>query len=210
MLSNYNQMFEIFHFEEDLNKEFHSMEALDLTRDTMILREQSFIKEIPLVISGSIKVYKEDENGKEIVLYHILPGQSCILSIASCLNEKESKANAIVEKNTTLIAVPASKVRSWIDKYPSWRKFVHQLYYDRLEEVLSLIDSIAFKQVDVRLLEKLREYQKSQGDIIKSTHQSIANEIGTAREVVSRLLKHLEKTGTIKLDRGEIRIIKTL
>ena len=186
------------------------MEPIEIYPNTLILKEHTFIKVIPIVIEGSIKVFKMDESGKEIVLYHIMPGQSCILSIASCLNERVSKANAIVEKSTRLIAVPSDKVKEWIDRYPSWRKFVHNLYYERLDEVLSLVDNIAFKQVDTRLTVKLKELQKKQGDVIKSTHQSIANEIGTAREVVSRLLKHLEQQGIIQLERGEIRILKPL
>lgn len=106
-------------------------------------------------------------------MYRILAGQSCILSIASCLNDKQSKVNAIAEGKTKLITIPGDRVKEWIDKYPSWRKFVHNLYYERLEEVLSLVDNIAFMQVDTRLLLKLRELQSIKGNSIKITHQNL-------------------------------------
>ncbi|MCF8381201.1 MAG: Crp/Fnr family transcriptional regulator [Bacteroidales bacterium] len=197
-------------FEKELSDLLSEIEPVELSSDTQILKEHSFIKEIPIVVSGSVKVYKTDESGKEIILYRILPGQSCILSIASCLNDKESKANAKIDANAKLIIVPGNLVKEWIDKYPSWRKFVHNLYYERLEEVLTLVDNIAFKQVDSRLLLKLRELQLLEGNSIKITHQELASEIATAREVVSRLLKNLEIQGKIKLERGEIRILQKL
>ena len=203
-MSNY------MNFEEELSLQLSNLETIEIGPDTLILKEQSFVKEIPILIEGSIKVFKTDESGKEIILYRIKPGESCILSITSCLNDKISKANAIVETPTRLLSIPADKVKEWQDKYPSWRKFVHNLYYERLEEVLSLIDNIAFKQVDSRLLIKLRELQSKEGDIIKITHQKLADEIGTAREVVSRLLKHQEILGKIKLERGQIHIVKSL
>lgn len=197
-------------FEQELSDELSQIEPSEISSDTQILKEHSFIKEIPIVISGSVKVYKTDQSGKEIILYRILPGQSCILSIASCLNDKESKADARVEVNSKLIIVPGKLVKEWLDKYSSWRKFIHNLYYQRLEEVLSLVDNIAFKQVDTRLILKLKEHQKTQGKNIKITHQNLADEIGTAREVISRLLKHLELQGKIKLERGEIHILQNL
>ena len=203
-------MMKEFSFEQELNEKISGLPQLDLDEDTVILRENSYIKEIPLVIEGSIKVYKADETGKEIILYHILPGESCILSITSCLNEKESKVQAVIEKKTKLISVPSSDVKTWMETYPSWRKFVMKLYNDRLEELLFLVDNIAFKQVDRRLINKLIKLHQEHGEVIKITHQSLAGEIGTAREVVSRLLKHLETEGKIRLERGSIHIIAPL
>jgi CRP/FNR family transcriptional regulator len=203
-------MFKEFQFEEELQLKIQEFPVLDLDVETIILKEQSFIKEIPLVLEGSVKVFKVDETGKEIILYHILPGQSCVLSITSCLNDRESKAHAIIEQKTKLITIPADLVKEWMDTFPGWRKFVMKLYYERLDELLSLVDNIAFRQVDHRLIDKLTRLQKDQGDIIKITHQSLANEIGTAREVVSRLLKHLELEGRVSLERGNIKILKNL
>ena len=194
-------------FEPDLISEIKGLEEVELDANNVILKEQSFIKEIPLLLEGSIKVRKTDSSGKEIILYHLQPGESCILSITSCLNEKQSNAEAIIEEKSRLIIVPAEKARLWMDKYKKWRSFVLKLYYDRLHILLSLVDDIAFKQVDVRLIEKLKLLQQRYGNEIQATHQELANEIGTAREVISRLLKQLENTGKIKLERGIIKII---
>jgi CRP/FNR family transcriptional regulator len=203
-------MFKEFPFEEELQQKIQEFPVLDLDVETIILKEHSYIKEIPLVLEGSVKVFKVDETGKEIILYHILPGESCVLSITSCLNDRESKAQAIIEQKTKLITIPADIVKEWMNSFPGWRKFVMKLYYERLDELLSLVDNIAFKQVDHRLIDKLSKLQKEQGDVIKITHQSLANEIGTAREVVSRLLKHLEIEGKLRLERGYIKILKSL
>jgi len=197
-------------FEPELLVQINELNEIEIPKGTTILKKDAYIKEIPLVLNGSVKVRKTDENGKEIILYHISPGESCILSITSCVNDKQSNAEAITEETTKLIVVPASNVKEWMDSYKSWRKFVMRLYYSRLGELLNLVDSISFKQTDSRLYDKLKELQNKHGDEIKITHQQLANEIGTAREVISRLLKQLEKDGFITLDRGVIKIIRSL
>ena len=180
-----------------------------MTRSSL-LSEGEYIREIPLVLEGSVRVRKTDETGKEIILYRINPGESCILSITGCLNEKQSKAEAIVEGPSRMIIVSAEQVRDWMERYRTWRKYVQKLYYERLDVLLGLVDAIAFMQVDQRLLAKLRELQSLHGELIPITHQKLAAEIGTAREVISRLLKQLEIQGFISLDRGLIRIRKPL
>lgn len=194
-------------FEPDLRRELEALDIQEFSPLTIILKEGSYIKGIPLVLEGSIKVRKLEPGGKEITLYRITNGESCILSITSCLNSKPSNAQAVVEYDTRMIVIPSDKVRDWMEKYTSWRKFVMGLFYDRLEQVLALVDAIAFQQVDSRLISKLRQLQVMHGDSIKLTHQDLANEIGTAREVVSRLLKNLESEGKLRLDRGKIEII---
>lgn len=196
--------------EQNLVELIESKPFKDIPSDTLILKEQSYISEVPIVLEGRIKVRKIDESGREIILYHIDPGESCILSITSCINNKPSNAEAITEKATTIITVSASEVKDWMDAYKSWRAFVMKLYYSRLDELLSLVDNIAFKQIDFRLYEKLKTYQQSQGNEIKITHQQLAHELGTAREVVSRLLKQLEKKNLIHLERGIIKINSSL
>lgn len=197
-------------FESELYKEIIESTTADIKPNQVILKEGSYIKEVPILIEGSIKVRKIDASGKEIVFYHIQPGDSCILSITSCLNDKQSSAEAITETNSKIIIISTTHVKEWMDKYKTWRKFIMKLYYERLGEVLSLVDSIAFKQVDIRLLDKLREKSNNQLITITTTHQQLANELGTAREVVSRLLKQLEKQGLILLDRGIIKILRPL
>ncbi len=195
-------------FEVELLTEIMQNRIEEIDADTILLSEGSYVKKIPLLLDGSVRVRKSDESGKEIILYHIQPGESCILSITGCLNMKQSKAEAIVEAPSRMILVSAEKVREWNDKYKSWRGFVQQLYYQRLDVLLDLVDAIAFRQVDERLLDKLRELASKHGNAIPLTYQKLAAEIGSAREVVSRLLKQLEIQGIVKLDRGTIHILK--
>ncbi len=205
----YAQLNHLF-LEQNLVELIESKPFKDIPSDTVILEEQVYIREVPVVLEGRIKVRKIDESGREIILYHINPGESCILSITSCINNKPSNAEAITETETKIITIPAKEVAEWMDEYKSWRSFVMKLYYSRLDELLSLVDNIAFKQIDFRLYEKLKIYQQSQGNEIKITHQQLAHELGTAREVVSRLLKQLEKKNLIRLERGIIKINSSL
>lgn len=197
-------------FEEELMKELEQLPITELEPNSIVLIENAYIKKIPILIEGVIKVRRNDESGKEIILYKIGPGESCILSLTSLLNNKFCNAEAFVESKSKVIYIPSELVKIWIKKYDSWRQYVFKLYYERFDELLELIDSIAFKQVDIRLLNKLKEYQQKQGNTIYITHQKLAKEIGTAREVISRLLKQLEKSNVIKLDRGVINIKHTL
>jgi CRP/FNR family transcriptional regulator len=205
---NLENSFGMFSFEKELLDRIGESKVLEIEPGTVILKEHEFIKVIPLVLEGSIKLRKVDPAGREIIFYHIEPGESCILSISSCLNEKESKAEAIIERRTRLIALSARDVREWMDTYPSWRKFVVKLFYDRMAEVLSLLDLVIFKSVDTRLVQYLKDKAVDQELII--THQQLAGQLGTAREVISRLLKQMEREGMISLERGKIRIIGAL
>ena len=197
-------------FEKELKDEIALLPIVELKTNSIVLMENSYVKEIPILLEGTIKVRKTDESGKEIILYQINPGESCILSITACLNDKQCSAEAYVEKTSKLVMIPANKVKLWMEKYSSWKQYVYNHYYERFDELLGLIDAIAFKHVDLRLLNKLKEHQLKQGDEIKITHQILAKEIGTAREVISRLLKQLEKENFIILERGIIKIIRTL
>jgi len=195
-------------FETELLDEISLCKIVDFEPNSYLLHEGDNIRFIPLVISGSIKVIRNDDSGREILLYHIAQGESCILTITACLNLKTSKALAITDKQTKLILVSAQQIIRWTDIYKSWRTFVMKLYYARLVELLTLVDAVAFKHIDQRIVEKLKE--KSQNGIVNITHQELANELGTAREVVSRLLKQLEKDNKIAISRGKIKIIAPL
>ena len=197
-------------FEAELYDEIMAAETVAFDQNIVLLSEGAYIKQIPLLLEGQIRVRKTDDNGKEILLYHISPGESCILSITSSLNEKTSKAEALAEVPSRVILVSSEKVRYWMDHYPSWRKFVIKLYYERLEQLLTLVDHIAFRSLDARLLENLKEKQHISGNVLLITHQQLADELGTVREVITRLLKHLEEQGKIKTLRGKIEILNTL
>ena len=174
----------------------------------MLLKENEYIKVIPIVLEGSIKLRKLDPTGREIIFYHIEPGESCILSITSCLNNRESQAEAIIEKTTRMIIVEASRVRSWMDEFSSWRQFVVKLYYSRMADLMTLVDLVVFKSVDSRLIRHLKD--NAVNNELETTHQKLAGELGTAREVISRLLKQMENEDLISLERGKIKLIKPL
>jgi len=193
-------------FEPELLNELKNCETRSFQKNDQLLNEGAYIKAVPLVMEGRIKVRKSDQSGKEIILYFIEPRESCILTITSCLNEKESNAEALAVKDTKLILIPSQQLRDWMTTYGTWRKFVYNLYYLRMTELLNLVDQIAFQQLDFRLLKKLRHKQASFGNELTLTHQQLANELGTAREVVTRLLNNLEKDGSIELGRGKITI----
>ncbi len=203
-----DHLFSLFPFEKTLLEEIDHAEIIEIDPGTVILKENEFVKVVPLVLEGSIKLRKLDPNGREIVFYHIEPGESCILSITSCLNDKESQADAIVEKKTRLIVVEADKIRSWMDRFPSWRKFVVKLYYNRMAELMTLVDLLLFKSVDARLIQHLKDHAINSE--VETTHQQLAGELGTAREVISRLLKQMERDRLISLERGKVKIINLL
>ena len=198
----------LFYFEKELMDELADAEILEVNTGTVILKERQFIKVIPLVLEGSIKLRKQDPAGREIVFYHIEPGESCILSITSCLNEKGSQAEAIIEKKTRILVIEATKMRFWMERFPTWRKFVFKLYYERMAELMGLLDLVIFKSVDTRLIKFLKE--KAVQNEVAVTHQQLAGQLGTAREVISRLLKKMEKDQLISLERGKIKILKPL
>ena len=203
-----DHLFSLFTFEKELLDEIEHSEIVEINPGTVILKENEFIKVVPLVLEGSIKLRKLDPNGREIIFYHIEPGESCILSITSCLNDKESQAEAVIEKKTRLVVIEAEKIRSWMDKFPSWRKFVVKLYYNRLAELMTLVDHVLFKSVDSRLIKHMKDHAIN-GEV-ETTHQQLAGELGTAREVISRLLKQMERDQLISLERGKIKILNPL
>lgn len=175
-----------------------------------ILDEGDEINLIPFVLNGNIKVVRHDESGKEILLYTINGGESCALSISSGLNGKPSKAIAISENNTEVMLIPVAILRELFINHQEMRTFVMDLYHKRFDEMITVVDAIAFKSVDYRLILLLKNKQKEGGSIISTTHQQLANELGTAREVVSRLLKQLEKQGFIKNYRGKIELLAVM
>ncbi len=171
----------------------------------VILNENTYIKAIPIVSKGSIRVMRIDEDGREILLYYIKAGESCIMSFLGGLHQDTSKVRAVAEETTEILFIPIDKVGLLIKEYPQWLDFIFRLYHKRFEELLEVINEIAFKKVDERLLALLRKKQELTGSsTINITHEQLANELGTARVVVSRLLKQLEENGNVQLGRNKI------
>jgi len=176
--------------------------------ETIILDIQSYIKSIPIVLSGSIKVIKTDEDGQEILLYYIKPGESCIMSFLAGLHNDKSKIKAVVEEEAEILLIPIEKAGEWIKEFPEWTDFIFTLYQKRFEELLEVVNAVAFQKLDARLLNLLNQ----KADLFHSkeisiTHQQLADELGTTREVVSRVLKQIEKSKLITLSRNKISLM---
>lgn len=173
-----------------------------------IVNMDSYIKNIPVVLSGSIKVIRTEEDGREILLYYLTPGESCIVSILSGMKNETSKIKAIVEEDADIMLIPADKAKEWVKKYPDWTEFIFDLYQKRFEELLDVVNSVAFQKIDTRLLHLIK--QKTQlyhSKEISVTHQQLADELGITREATSRVLKQMEKEHLVILSRNKIELL---
>lgn len=176
----------------------------------IILDENASIRSIPIVMKGMLKVIRTEEDGREILLYYIKAGESCIMSFLGGMHNEKSIVKAEIEEDAEILFLPVDKVFLFIKEHPEWLDYIFRLYHKRFEELLDIINAIAFKKVDERLLNLLRKKSElTNSDIIQTTHEQLANELGTARVVVSRLLKQLEEDGRVKLGRNKITLLKT-
>lgn len=175
---------------------------------SVILNENMYIRSIPMVTKGSLKVIRTEEDGREILLYYIKVGESCIMSFLGGLHNERSKVKAEVEDDAEILFLPMEKVTLFIKEYPQWLDYIFRLYHKRFEELLEIINAIAFKKVDERLITLLNKKKEiTSSNVINITHEQLANELGTARVVVSRLLKQLEETGVVQLGRNKIILV---
>lgn len=183
--------------------------SLGITRvfnaGTVLLNENAVIRVIPIVTSGMVKVVRTEEDDREILLYYIKAGESCVMSFLGGLHNENSKVKAAVEEDAEILLVPVEKINQFIREYPQWLHYFLRLYNTRFEELLDVVNAIAFKKVDERLLNFLRKKVELTGNnTLQVTHEQLANELGTARVVVSRLLKQLEENGIVQLGRNKI------
>lgn len=176
--------------------------------NTVLMEAGQYVKVLPLVLEGSIKVIKEEEN-KEILMYYIQKGESCIMSISACIHNEKSQIKAIAETSILALLVPYHLVNSWLLKYPTWNAFVIASYKERFELMLNAFNAVAFQKMDARLEYYLEQKAKAtNNNELKITHHQIANELATARVVVTRLLKNMENEGRISQRRGYITLLK--
>ena len=174
----------------------------------VILQENAHIRSIPIVTSGSIRVMRSEGDEKEILLYYIKAGESCIMSFLGGLHNDTSKVRAVAEETTDILFVPVAKVKELIREYPEWLDYIFRLYHQRFEELLEVVNAVAFKKMDERLLLFLeKKADITQNKILSITHEQLAAELGTARVVVSRLLKQMEVEGLVKLGRNKITLL---
>ncbi len=170
-----------------------------------IMEPGKYIKMVPVVLEGAIKVLRPGDDGKELFLYFLDPGETCALSLTCCTASRPSEVRAVAEEYTLILAVPIQLHELWLEKYKQWKEFVNLTYQQRFQELLATLDAVAFKKMDQRLMDyiikKMRQHKSTE---LYTTHQEIALELGTSREVVSRLLKQLEKKKWIELGRNVI------
>lgn len=176
--------------------------------DDLIMDIGQKVEQIPLIVNGIVKVFREDEEDNEIFLYYLNPGEACAITLICSAREGFSKIKAIPMEDTTAVVLPISKLDEWMPKYQSWYLFVMDSYQDRFEELLKVVDAIAFRQMDERLMEYLEKTAiASQSKLIKETQSQIALELNSSREVVGRLLKKLEHQGVVKVSRNQIELL---
>lgn len=183
-------------------------QALTMTMEAgrVLMDTGATINYIPFVIEGVLKVVRADADGHEILLYYIQPGESCALTLSASLKREKSKIKAVVQQSATIILLPTEVNWQLARRYPVWFDFVLDAYGKRFEELLELVEEVGFQHLDQRLEKYLKEkLALSQTNYIDMSHQEIADELGTARVVVSRMLKQLEKRGLIRLMRGKIK-----
>ena len=196
------------HFSSDLIAEIEKHAAiLDLPSGTEILREGQYVKVVPVVLEGLIKVYTRHED-RELLLYYIQPGESCIMSFSASLKNEPSRIFASTEENTRALALPVDMVGNWVDQYPDINQLFFHQFNVRYKDLLETINQVLFNKMDIRLFDYLKEKASVTGkNPLVISHRRIADELGTVREVVSRVMKKLEQEKKIKQHSNSIEIL---
>ena len=198
-----------FIFEEELIDEIEKNGVLKTAKEGEIIMDiNNYITSMPLLLEGAIKILREDKDGNELLLYFLERGDTCALTLSCCLGQTKSEIRAVAERDTTFIMIPVSFIADWTARYRSWRNFVLESYQNRMTEMLETIDTLAFMNMDERLLLYLQDKAKiNQSEALKVTHQQVAYDLNTSRVVISRLLKKLEMEGKILLQRNAIIVL---
>lgn len=178
--------------------------------ETMLNMGQA-IRSVPILLSGTIKVSRVNDEGQELLLYYVKEGESCAMTFTCCMMAQASVIKGTAEEDSELLCVPVNVMDEWMVKYPTWKRYVMTTIFNRFTEVLKSIDDVAFKKMDERLINYLKEKSKATGSsLINLTHQQIGDELGTNRVVVSRLLKKLEIDKKLLLYRNQIKLLRDL
>lgn len=171
----------------------------------ILMREGKFITSFPLVLKGLIRISRNNEEGNEILLYYLKPNEVCAMALTCCMTNLTSNVKAVAEEETEVIMLPVELLDNWMCKYPTWKQFVMRTFQNRFRELIDTVDSIAFMKLDERLVKFFIDRNAKSGiTSLTITHQDLALQLNTSREVISRLLKKLEKDGKIKLSRNFI------
>ena len=199
-------------FEPELLKEFEQKaKHFSVKEGDIILDIGQTVRVIPIVLSGTLKISRIDEDGHELLLYYVSPKESCAMTFTCCMQQYPSEVKAVAEEDTELLAIPISLMDEWMMKYPTWKSFVMKTIRTRFNELLKTIDQIAFQKLDERLIHYLKEKSKATGSsLVNLSHEQIANELATSRVVISRLLKKLENEKKLLLYRNQIKLLREL
>ncbi len=212
MQDNYNSLLSNFGylFEEELIKEIeHIGNSKSFKQNTSIIEIGDYIKSMPLLLSGAIKILRKDDSGEDLILYYLAKGDTCAMTLSCCMGDTKSKIRAIAETDVELIMLPKQKMTEWLSKYKSWQSFILQSYHNRVDELLVAVDTIAFLKMDERLFKYLKDRAMvTHNDELDTTHKEIAEDLHTSRVVVSRILKKLENEQKIKLYRNSIKVLE--
>ena len=203
-LENFDKRYSFF--EQDLQQEILKFGIVrDFDTNETIIREGQFISTFPLVLKGLIRVSRTNDDGNELLLYYLQENEVCAMSLTCCMAHQTSNVNAVAEEDTQLILLPVELLDKWISKYPSWKQFVMQSFQTRFREMIDTLDAVAFLKLDERLVKYFIDRNKKSGaTTFSGTHQDLALQLNSSREVISRLLKKLEKDGKIELSRNFI------
>ena len=189
---------------ELLEEIYSKCQVKTFAQNDIIISEGQFVKNIPIVINGSLRVFQTREE-REILLYYVEVGQTCMMSLSACFFNNKSPSQAVATEKSELLLVPAIYVTQWQRQYNSWNEYVIKTFRKRYDELLAVFESVAFDKIDTRILNYIKHNHKNK--LLKISHQQLANELGTTRVVVSRILKQFELDNKIKLNRGSIIIL---
>lgn len=199
-------------FEPELLKELEENgKPISVKSNDVILDIGQIVRMMPIIISGTVKISRLDEDGRELLLYYVNANESCAMTFTCCMQHYPSEIRAVAEEDVEMLAIPISVMDEWMVKYPSWKSFVMKTIRNRFNELLKTIDQIAFQRLDERLIHYLKEKSKATGSaLINLSHEQIATEMATSRVVISRLLKKLENEGKLLLYRNQIKLLQEL
>lgn len=179
-----------------------------LNEGDILFEENTSIRAIPIILKGSLKVYQSDEDFKELLLYYLKEGDTCIMSVLNGLYNENNQLKAVANEKSEVLLLPVQKLGILTKKHPEWIDYIFRIYHQRFQELLDVVNAVAFKKMDERLLRFLKQRSELSGKrSIKLTHEELANELGTARVVISRLLKQMESNGLVRLSRNKITLL---
>lgn len=196
--------------ENDLKNKIAQVASLkEFTTGQLLLDKGQYFKSTYLVVDGAIQMYREGDEGEEFLIYTIAPGDACALSMICALRNEKSELRAKALEPSKVISIPLKDMDVWMQEYSSWYHFVLETYRNKFESLLEVIDQVVFKSMDERLEFYVKnKIKQANSDIINITHQEIANDLNSSREVISRLLKKMENNGMVLLRRNQIEWLK--